>query len=388
MKQGERNHDAFEAALLEERPEISREFAAELDAWAAEGFPPRKAEDTDGASALAGLRARLSGIRLSGMLAPAAGLAVALVAVVVAVSSIQGGGTDDSDTGGVGGGSATVESETGDTALQEAAPGTSAAPADDMVEPGGSRQSETTIVPAPGEPPILDGGNDRDQLKPGQERIQGRTVSTTLSTDPDEVTEVSDGVIEVTERYDGIVSSSNVNTSDGKGRATFALRIPTQNLQAFLADLSDLASVQARNEGSLDITAPFVTAEERFDEAKAEVDSLVVQLAEADSPEEMAEIKADLSRARGTLASVRSELADLKQRADFATVSVTVTGEGDSDGWSLGDAADDALSVLSDIAGATLIALAAIVPLGLLAAAIFFATSKLRRRRRESALDD
>ncbi len=69
-------------------------------------------------------------------------------------------------------------------------------------------------------------------------------------------------------------------------------------------------------------------------------------------------------------------------------MSITVTGDGDADGWSLGDASDDALSVLSDIAGATLIALAAIVPLGLIAAAIWFAATKLRRRRRESALDD
>ncbi len=146
--------------------------------------------------------------------------------------------------------------------------------------------------------------------------------------------------------------------------------------------------MQARNEGSLDITAPFVSTEERFDDAKAEVDSLVSQLADADSPEEMAAIKADLGPARATLAAVRSELAQLKQRAEFSTVSVSINGDGDSDGWSLGDAADDALSVLSDIAGATLIALAAIVPLALLTAAVWFATKGLRRRRRESALDD
>jgi hypothetical protein len=146
--------------------------------------------------------------------------------------------------------------------------------------------------------------------------------------------------------------------------------------------------VTARNEGTLDITAPFVSAEERFDEAKAEVDSLLAQLAEADSPDETAAIKADLAPARATLAAVRSELAQLKQRSEFSRVSVTITGDGDSDGWSLGDAADDALSVLSDIAGAILIALAAIVPLALIAAAVWFGTKGLRRRRRESALDD
>src|SRR5687767_15140846 len=48
--------DAFEAALLEERPEISREFAAELDAWAAEGFPRVSDFEDQGANRPAGPR--------------------------------------------------------------------------------------------------------------------------------------------------------------------------------------------------------------------------------------------------------------------------------------------------------------------------------------------
>ncbi|CAN5567190.1 hypothetical protein BH20ACT15_BH20ACT15_01640 [soil metagenome] len=354
MKQLERDPDAFEAALLEERPEISREFAAELDSWAAEGFPAR--EDAPRRSGWGDLRSRLSGIRLSGMLAPAAGLAVALIAVVIGVSSLQDTGTD-----GVGGGSS--EDSAPQATVEESA-------GDDLAEPN---------APLPPQ-----GGG---QFKPGKERIQERTVTTTLSADTDEVAEVADGVVEVTERYDGIVSSSNVSTSGDRGRATFALRIPTQNLQAFLSDLSDLASVKARSEGSTDITAPFVTAEERFADAKAEVDSLVAQLAEADTTSELDDVKVRLSVARRELATARADLAQLKRRADFSQVSVTVTGEGDADGWSLGDAAGDALSVLSDLAGAALVALAAIVPLGLVAAAVWFATKGLRRRR-ESALDD
>ena len=291
MKQRERHDqggDAFEAALLEERPEISREFAAELDAWAAEGFPRR--EETPAASGWDRLRARLPRFGSLGFLAPAATVAVALIALVVGINSLDsqrrlGDGPDQVTVEREGTGAAAPQSSpAGDAAVEESAP------AGGAIEPG--RDLDSTTVAPPSEPPIPATGG---QLKPGEERIQERTVSTTLSADPDEVAEVADGVIEVTERYDGIVSESNVNTSGDRARATFDLRIPTQNLQAFLADLSDLASVTARNEGSLDITAPFVSAEERFDDAKAEVDSLVSQLAEADSPEEMA---ADQGRPR------------------------------------------------------------------------------------------
>ena len=92
-----------------------------------------------------------------------------------------------------------------------------------------------------------------EKLKPGQERIRCSAASMRLSTEPDEVDDVADGVIEVTERYDGIVVSLRRQHPAGeRGRATFDLRIPAQNLQATLADLSDLASVTERDEGSPD----------------------------------------------------------------------------------------------------------------------------------------
>jgi hypothetical protein len=380
MKQLEREPDALEAALRDQRASIPEDFAARLDAWAAEGFPPAEDAPVRG-SVWGGLRRRLSGIRLGSALVPAAGLAVALVALVAGINALSGmGGSDQPD----GGDDAVIES-TGSASGRDGDERASAPSASAEPGPAGSVEiapgSPTIVPPEPGFP-------GTDKLTPAQERIQERSVTTTLSTEPDEVAEVADAVVEVTERYEGIVTSSNVSSGDGRGRASFALRIPAQSLRAFLADLSDLATVSSRNEGTLDITAPFVSAEERFGEAKAEVDSLVAQLSEADSVEEIASLKLQLSSARATLATVRAELAQLKQRADFAQVGVTVVGDGDSGGWSLGDAVDDALSVLEDLAGATLVALAVIVPLGAVAIAVAFATGRLRRRRRESALDD
>ena len=382
MKQLDHEADAFEVAMLAERPEIPADFAAQLDAWAAEGFPATE-DAPSRASSWDDLRRRLSQIRVGTMLAPAAGLAVALVALVVGISSLGTFGGDDNGSE-IGGGAVPISAD--DAPQPDAATegdASVAAPAENSTE---IAPDDPAIVPPDPVPAI--GGSGGEKLNPGQQRIQENTVTTTLSAQPDELDDVADGVVEVTERYDGIVVSSYVNTCDDRGRASFALRVPAQNLQAFLADLSDLANVTARSEGTLDITAPFVSAEERFDESKAEVDSLIAELAEADSSDERAAVKAELSIARGTLAAVRTELAQLKQRADFATVSVTITGDGDTGGSSIGDAADDAVSVLEDIAGATLIALAVILPVGALLAAIAWTTSRLRRRRRESALDD
>jgi len=190
----------------------------------------------------------------------------------------------------------------------------------------------------------------------------------------------------VTKRYEGIVASSNVDTTAERGRASLDLRIPTQNLRAALADISDLASVRERSEGSLDITAPFIGASERFADARAEVDALLAQLADAGSADEIAQVREQLRAARAELAAARAELADLKRRADFSTVSVAVVG--DADDWSIGDAAGDALSVLEDLTGAALIALAVLLPLLLIALAAGFGYRFFIRRSREKALDD
>jgi hypothetical protein len=379
---------ATELHALRETP--SEEFAAELDAWAAEGFPAGSDLASTGsapsgrpAPPIARLGDRFRRFRERPLLPALAGAAT----VLLVVSVVAGLSNQEADVGNQIGTTDSLEAVEGDRPAEQAPAGAAESgggpAARAQTESAGDAAIEpapTTVAPGPPVP--------GEELKPGKDRVQEESASMTLSTEPDEVDDVADGVVDVVDRYKGIVASSNVNTADGRGRATFDLRIPTANLQAALADLSDLASVSARNEGTLDITAPFVTAEERFEDAEAEVDALLDQLADADSETEIASIREQLRGARAELAAARAELAALKQRAGFSVVSLTVVGDGDSDGWSLGDAADDAVSVLEDLAGAGLVALAVLIPLGGLTILAWLVIGKMRKRQRESALDE
>jgi len=208
----------------------------------------------------------------------------------------------------------------------------------------------------------------------------------TLAADSDEVPRVADDVDEITLRHRGIVDEMNVSTNDqGEARANLLLRIPEANLAAAMSEIADLAHVKSRNEAALDVTKEFVTAEERFADARAEVDALLRALGQADDPNEIASIRERLRVARANLARARAQLREVKQRANFSRVKVAVVSE--SGGWSLGDAADDAVDVLEAIGGAGLITLAVAVPLGAAGAALWFGSAGLRRRRRESVLD-
>jgi hypothetical protein len=113
-------------------------------------------------------------------------------------------------------------------------------------------------------------------------------------------------------------------------------------------------------------------------------------LAAATTPNETAAIRARLRAVDRRAGRARAELRRLRERVGFAAVSVTVRPGADAPGgggWSLGDATDDALSVLRAVAGATIVALAVLVPVGILAGLAWLAHSAVIRRRREHALD-
>jgi Domain of unknown function (DUF4349) len=361
--------------LRAERPVAEPRFGAELDARAAEGF--RGAGPT---RPLTRLRERLAAAPPRRMLAPAGALATLVVVAGVALSqtSLPGGG---------GGGDAplTVEpaEQPGGGAQQQpggaGADAESDVPADQAIEPG--------LV----EPPST-GLDERNGLAPGQhERKVERAAQITLSTEPDEVPDVADGVIEVGDRYRGIVVASQVSESaEGRSVARIELAIPATDLQDALADLSELADVSSRNESTLDVTEPFVSARERLADARAELDSLLTQLAEADTPRETRAIRARMDIVRGEIAAARNELESIARRARFARVSVTVEGDGGSDGgdgWTLGDAADDAVDVLRTVAGVALVSLAVLLPVLTIATIGCLIGRTAARRRRERALD-
>ncbi len=177
-----------------------------------------------------------------------------------------------------------------------------------------------------------------------------RSAELTLGTEPEQVQDVAAKTIDVVGRYRGIVlSSSTRDGAEGTAGANFELLIPSARLSPALADLSELAEVRSRNESTLDITAPFISARERLRDARAEAEGLLRQLAEADTVAERNSVKGQLEIVRGRIAAFRSQVQRLERRADFSRVSLQiVSGEASvfpgpsDDEWTVGDALNDA----------------------------------------------
>ena len=396
--------------LRAERPVPGSLFAAELDDWAAAGFQPRYSATDDQqpspAAVLVRLRDRLAAAPPRRLLVPGGAAATLLVAIGVGI------GVGDQLGGGP---SETPQAVSGERAAPSGPVFGAAKAAPNQGKQGGFSLSNAperasgSEARALGQIRTLRGGapGHAGFVPPGQRKI-AQQADLVLSTEPEDVRDVADGVVQVIDRYRGFVVHSSVTSGDagrpeprpenggivppapGANGATFHLKLPARNLQAALADLSGLAHVSSRTENVKDITNRFTAADERVKGLEAQRDRLLRRLGEALTISEQESIKARLRIIEQQLAAARRDLAGLRQRIHLVPMNVQILGEEGVNGggsWSLGDAAHDAGRVLAVTAGVLLITAAVLGPVAILALLAWLAARAVARRRRERALD-
>lgn len=380
-------------ALEELRPQPSPTFAAELDARVAAGFPR---DSRASGFATAGLLDWLRSLKPSKVLLPAGAVAVTLFLVVGVVVS-QNGGSDVSMSGRD---ATTAEmaapeaSGGGGRAADSAGTATTAKPAQGQ---GGGEvvyESESATIPTPEAQSAAGATNRNSGYAAGeQKRAIERSSQLTLGTEPENVGRASSEVFDVVHQYRGVVLSSQ--TSDGNAahaEAEFELLIPSGKLGDAMAGFSQIAEVRSRHEATVDITAPTVSTAAHLEDSRARIDSLLGQLAAAETEGEREAVEAELRGERNRAAALEASLANLERRASLSRVSLRIVGgEGASSAdeggaWGIGDALDDAGDVLGVVAAVTLLAFAVLGPIALIALLIWLLHRTYVRRARRTAL--
>lgn len=362
-----RDHElaALAVAVAAERPEPRPEFALDLDLRARDGFPT--AEPVRPASA----PRRAQGFRHRWGLALGTAASLFIVATAVLVSGLPSGSNDSGSQ---------AEAPPADDVL--------GLPATPKAADQGSAQREA--APALSQPPISPPAPGEIAPRARERKVE-RGASLTLAPPRDRIEDVADETIRVTDRHGGFVLSSSITAGEGRDAgASLDLRIPSDRLQPALADLSELAHVRARTQSTRDITAAFTSPRRRLADALAERRGLLRRLAAAVTPNETAAVRARLRAVNRRIDRAQAELRRLRDRVSYAAVSVAIEPGAkaeDGGGWTVGDATGDALGVLRALLGATLVALAVLVPAALLGSLGWLAYRTWVRRRRESALD-
>jgi hypothetical protein len=403
--------------LRRERPRTSDTFAARLDERVESRFA-RPAPAVRGT----GFR-RWLGQGRRALLAPTAGL-VAAAAGVALVVVLTGGTHGASDSSSFSSSSAAAQAspavtQTSSSAATSAAAGSGAA-AGSSVNAGKGTPGLATIV-AREKRPATAGGAAHSSATPAAEGSGSTTAGSAassvipspvipgkrqvvqsaqliLSVKSSRIDDVSQQVFNVVGQEKGFVNNSNV-TSGGGGTAFFQLSVPSSNLAATLAALSELKSahVLSRTDNTNDITGQVGGAGQQLAESRALRRSLLKQLANAVTTEQVNSIQARLHDANASIASNLSRLRGLQRQVAYSNITVRVqsstapppgpAGGSHSSGFTIGKAAHDAGRVLVVVAGVALIALAVMLPIALVTALLAWMGFAVRRRRREHALD-
>jgi Domain of unknown function (DUF4349) len=430
--------DTLLAELREIRPEPRPEFAAELDDWAAAGFPRRDSRASKGRFAT--LAARLGDLRRmkpNRFLAPVVGLAIVLLTVgivVVAVGGHSGSSSDVMTSAMSEGGGAAIETESAEAGSEEGGEAVEEAPE----STGGGTKSFNRPVPQvenskkAGEkgPAEAAGAEAEGTMHAGEEsseeaeeeapieeeratdgiaptgatakvRTRGhrdieRSASIVLGTKPGEVAGAAAKVYTAVHAANGVVLNSSVQSGKaGPTGASFSLLIPSRKLDDALAEFSKIAEVRSRHDATNDITAPTVGVTEELRDSNASIEGLLKELGSVETEAERESVEARLREERRRHASIRASLEHLHKRSSMSEVSlriVTDHGAGvvppskDDSGWSVGDALHDAGHILTVAAGVLLIGLAILAPIALIAL-LFWSLNRFRvRRLRERAL--
>jgi hypothetical protein len=240
-------------------------------------------------------------------------------------------------------------------------------------------------------------GTSAPAPRPAGHRQVVQSSRLTLSAAPDQIDDVAQRVFDVVDSEHGYVESSHVTaTGSADGLALFQLTVPSTDLQATVAQLSRLrqAHVISRTDDTSDITGQVGGAGRRLADARALRRSLLARLAATTSSDRVAALQAQLRRANATIGHDEAALNGLHRQVQYSNVSVTIqatppVAHRSSHGaaFTLGRALHDAGRVLVIVAGVALIALAVLVPLGLVAGAVAWLRWRVRRHRREAALD-
>jgi hypothetical protein len=387
-----------ELALLvcAERPEGPRaEFARELDGRVAGRFGVGVAgrsgagwrEPARGGAVGAGSggsrRRWWSSWGMAPSLVAAATAVAALVVVVAALSS--GGGDINTAT--------TVSKAPGAKTLKPSLP--APGPASALSGATASTGARTTTPSTAANQAIL-GVLAPAPVPNGRKIIQSSTLQ--LGTPAGRIDAVAQEIFSEVRAVNGIVERSNVASTSGPGaNAQFQLRIPSLLLSDALSVLSRLryANVVSRTDNTQDVNSPYLSLQRQIARAKATLVELRAQLAAAVTETEVTSRKQQIANENAVLARARGSLRSLSRKVDYSNVYVTVQataggmppGGGSGGGFGLHQAGRDALRVLEVTAGIALIVLAALLPLGLVAALTWWIGATMQRRRRERALD-
>ena len=154
-----------------------------------------------------------------------------------------------------------------------------------------------------------------------------RTADLAVTVKNDEFDKARAAIDEILKRYHGHVADLTVNTPTGSARSlTGTLRVPSNQLDAAMADLKVLGRVEKELQSGEEVTQQYVDLQARLANSKHTEQRLTEILRERTGKlSDVLAVEMQISRVRGEIEQMEAQRKTMKNQVDFATLNLTVS---------------------------------------------------------------
>lgn len=187
---------------------------------------------------------------------------------------------------------------------------------------------ESPAVMADGASAALNGSADAGSTVLPETRKWIVTVNLTAETE--DLDALRTALDEKIAAFQGYVEDQNVynGSSYQSGRryrsASLTIRIPADQVDAFMQDVGGIANIVRQNKSIEDVTLSYVATENRLNALQTEETRLLELLSQADNMSDLLEIEARLSEVRYELENYASQKRLYDNQIDYATVYLSI----------------------------------------------------------------
>ncbi len=141
------------------------------------------------------------------------------------------------------------------------------------------------------------------------------------------VTDTSTDIKALVATRKGLISSEDSQVS-GDDRYTYlTVQVPAAELDAFIADVSALGSVDTVNIGSSDVTSQVVDLDARISALQTSIDRMEQLLAQADQIDDLLAIETQLSARQAELDSLTAQRTWIGDQVAMSSVTISISPE-------------------------------------------------------------
>lgn len=132
-------------------------------------------------------------------------------------------------------------------------------------------------------------------------------------------------ISEATERHHGYFESMDFNnTSSSYRSAYYQIRIPSEELDAFLNESSEFGNVISAGRNAEDVSESYYDTEARLESAKAKLQRLEELYAQAQNMSDIITIESEISNVQWEIDSLSGSLKHYDSQVDYSTVSINL----------------------------------------------------------------